>query len=318
MKNYWLKIIGSALGIFAVGMALIIAFRGVKTKVTSALNSSDPIPIPLIGLVPFRLGSDKLGSVSRVEFLRSDPEHVSGVRVLVKLADSVGPDRLRACKLAIDNVDNLDERTSFRCQAPEAALEGLEPFGVVVIKGSLDSFPLLLPGKAVTELRQTSIRLDHGGLHVNGPHDPVAEALAERSDSLREALSDRIEARSDSVDELKDLATALEDSATSLGASPRRRVQASADSVRGVMRLMVDRMKADEARQHALEGMSGLTPGQIDSLSHLGDLIGDSLQRSLARELQRTQVEIERVQRSQARVEAVAPPAPPVRPARPR
>jgi hypothetical protein len=265
MRYYWLKIIGRALGIFAVGMALILAFRSVKTKVTTALNSSDPIPIPLIGLVPFRLGNDKLGSVNRVEFLRSDPEHVSGVRVVVKLADSVRPDRLRACKLAIDDVDHLDERTSFRCQAPEAALEGLEPFGVIVIKGGSDSFPLLLPGKAVTELRQTSIRLDHSGLHVEGPHDPVAETLAQRSDSLREALGNRIEARSDSVDELKDQAATLEDSATGLGASARRRVQGSADSVRGVMRLMVDRMKADEARQ---KGDDAPRPPPLASREH--------------------------------------------------
>ena len=66
MRNYWLKILLSALGIFAIGMVLITGFRGLKTKVTTTLNSSDPIPIPLIGLIPFRIDSNKLGSVSRV------------------------------------------------------------------------------------------------------------------------------------------------------------------------------------------------------------------------------------------------------------
>jgi hypothetical protein len=317
MRNYWLKIIARALGIFAIGMVAILGFRGAKSKVTSALNSSDPIKIPLIGLVPFRVGNDRLGSVSKVEFLRSDPEHVSGVRVLVKLADSIGADRLRACQLAIDNVDNLDERTSFRCQSPETALAGLEPFGVIVIKGGQDSFPLLLPGKTVSDLRQTTIHLDHNGLHVDGPRDMVAEGLSQRRDSIRDALNDRIEARSDSVDELKDQASSLEDSATSLGAQARRLVQARADSVRTVMRLMVDRMKADEARQKALEKMGGLTPAEIDSLAHLGGRISDSVQRSLARELQRAQVEIQSAHGADIRVEVTAPPVEPSKPPKP-
>ena len=87
MRNYWLKIVFGALGIFAVGMVLVSGFRHLKVSVNQAINSSDPIQIPLIGLIPFRLDDQKLGSLSLVEFLRSDPEHVSGVRVVVKLAE---------------------------------------------------------------------------------------------------------------------------------------------------------------------------------------------------------------------------------------
>jgi hypothetical protein len=314
MRTYWIKIIASAVGIFAVGMVLFTGFRSLKTKVTSAIDSSDPIPIPLIGLVPFRLDSAKLGSIRTVEFLRSDPEHVSGVRVVIKLADSVSPDRLHACQLALDDVDNIDEKTTFRCQSPDSSQGELMPFGVVIVRGVGDSFPLLLPSRTVNQLRQTSIRLDHNGLHVDSPGDAMAVEMQARRDSLREALDDRIGALSDSVDELKDQATELEDSATSLGAVKRREVQHRADSVRTVMRAMVDRMKGDEAKLKAFDDLQGLSPAEIDSLSNLGSLISDSVRRVVARELQRAQVEVER---SRGRTEVV-PPAPPVRPVKPR
>jgi hypothetical protein len=316
MKNYWLRIFGSAFGIFVVGMLLITGFRSLRTKVTTALNSSDPIPIPLIGLVPFRLDSAKLGSLSRVEFLRADPQHISGVRVLVKLADSVAPERVSVCQVALDDVDNINEKTTFRCQAQGEVPPGLEPFGQVVIAGSGDSFPLLLPSKAVRELRETSIRLDHKGLHVNGPHNEVADAMAERTDSIRDAIGDRIDARSDSVDALKDQASSLEDSATSLGVAARRRVQRRADSVRVVMRAMVDRMKADEARKKALDRFAGLTPGQLDSLTRMGSRLHDSIMQAVASDLQKAHVEVERA-RSEVQVEAT-PPAPPAPSAKPR
>ena len=108
MRNYWIKIVIGAVGVFAVGMLLVTGFRTVKSKVTTAINSNDPIPIPLIGLIPFRVDSAKLGSVSKVEFLRSDPEHVSGVRVVVRLADSIDAGRLHDCVLALQSVENIN------------------------------------------------------------------------------------------------------------------------------------------------------------------------------------------------------------------
>jgi hypothetical protein len=316
MRNYWLKIIAASIGIFAVGMLLIGGFRSLKSKVTHTLDSSDPIPIPLIGLIPFRLDDAKLGSVSRVEFLRSDPEHISGVRVVVKLADSVTPDRLRACELAIDDVE-INDRTTFRCQVPADSGRGqLEPFGVVAIRGTGDTFPLLLPTRTVNDLRQTTIRFDKNGLHIEGPQNQAAAAREARRDSIREALDSRIDALSDSIDALKDQASELEDSSTSLGAAQRRQVQHSADSVRSLMRAMVDRMKLNEAKMKALDSMSGLSPAQIDSLSKLGSRIEDSVRLVVARELQRAHVEVERARAQTTRVEG--PPTAPPPPAKPR
>jgi hypothetical protein len=314
MRNYWLKIVLSAFGIFAVGMAVITGFRSLKTKVTTTLQSSDPIPIPLIGLVPFRLDSAKLGSISRVEFLRKDPEHVAGVRVVVKLADSLAIDRLRSCEIALDDADNIDERTTFRCSAPGAAGAALERFGFIALNGGSDSFPLLLPLKAAAELRQTTIRMDESGLHIGG-HRTAAKVAEARIDSVRESLSDRISALTDSVEELKDLAATLEDSATALGAAPRRRVQRSADSVRTVMRAIVDRVKSDETRLKALDEGPGPSPEQIDSFSRMGKMIGDSVRGVVQRESRAAQAEA-RGRTAAPQVEA-APPAPPA-PGKPR
>lgn len=318
MRNYWLRIVAGAAGIFAVGMLLITGFRSVKSKVTSTLDSSDPIPIPLAGLIPFRLDEDRLGSLNRVELLRADPEHVSGVRVLVKLADSADLNRLRSCQLVVDNVDQMGNKTRFRCLAPGGDMAGLEPFGTVVVKGSGETFPLLLPGKAVAELRGTTFRLDGHGLHIEGPGDLVGAAMAARTDSLREALDDGISARSDSADVLRGRAEALEDSSNTLPARDRRRVQRSADSVRTIMRAMVDRLKADEARREAFGEVVGLSPGEIDSLAQLGPRIADSVRLAVARELRQVRAELRRVQEQQTRVEAPTPPAPPTPAANPR
>jgi hypothetical protein len=294
MRNYWLKIFAGAFGIFAVGMLVITGFRSVKTKVTTTLNSTDPIPIPLIGLVPFRVDNDKLGSLSRVELLRSDPEHLSGVRVVVRLADSISPDRLRQCVLIVDDVNNVDERTTFRCQPQGLPPSGVEPFGTVVLKGLPDTFPLLLPAAAVAELRRTVIKLDHQGLHVTTPPDPARVRYEERIQGMTDSLEARIEARSDSVDTLRDLADELEDSSATLAGAPRRAVQRSADSVRTRMRQVQDRLQLDETRLDALRQVGHFSPTEVDSLATLGQQIADSVRRSVARELQGVQSESRR------------------------
>lgn len=319
MRNYWIKIAATAFGIFAVGMLLITAFRSVKSKVTTTLNSSDPIPIPLIGLIPFRVDSAKLGSVSRVEFLRSDPEHVSGVRVLVKLADSIGEDRLRNCTLALQSVENIDEKTTFRCQSAGADLGTLQPFGTVVVRrhsGMSDTLALLLPGKVVGEMQGTRIRINGHGIQISSPSDPLGDAIEARTDSMHDLLDSRIDARSDSVDELKDLASELEDSAAGLTTGARRQVQHSGDSVRAVMRAMADRMEADRAHMSALEHVRGLSDSERDSLAQLGPHIGDSVQSQVARELAKMRADLK--QALPAAVEAPATPkavpAPPAAP----
>lgn len=321
MRNYWIKIAAGAFGIFAVGMIVITGFRSMKSRVTSTLNSSDPIPIPLIGLIPFRVDSARLGSVSKVEFLRSDPEHVSGVRVLVRLADSITADRLQHCVLALQSLDNINDKTTFSCQDAAADRGSLESFGTVVVRrqGGTDTLNLLLPGKAVADLRGTTIRINGHGIEVNGPHDRVAEAFESRTDSMHELLDSRIDARSDSVDELKELASSLEDSAADLSAPSRRQVQHSADSVRTAMRAMIDRMQADQARMQALEHVVQLSISERDSLANLGPHIRDSVMADVARQLVRARAEIEQANGTAATAVGgpEGPNIPPPRPPKP-
>lgn len=318
MRNYWIKIAASALGIFAVGMLAITGFRSVKRTVTRTLDSSDPIPIPVVGLVPFRVDNDKLGSISRVEFQRSDPQHVSGVRVLVKLADSVRAERLGNCQLALNDVDNIGDHTTFRCEATTGPVAGLEPFGFLTIKNSADSFPLLLPARVVAELRSTRIKIGRHNIQVKGPEEVVQEAFNAHTDSVRTVLEALVEARGDSVDSLKDIAAELEDSSANAPAASRRQLQRSADSVRSRMRAMLDRLKADEARLNALEEVTGLSAAERDSLAAaLGGSISDSVNRIVARELQQARVQIERAQqeaRKRSTAVEVEPPTPPARP----
>src|SRR5690242_14012406 len=145
MRGYWIKIGLKAFAIFVVGMILVTGFRKAKGSINHAINSSDPIPIPVMGVVPFNLDNQKLGSVNRVEFLRSDPEHISGVRVVVKLANGTSTDVLSRCQLLLDDVEHINDRTTFKCTPDGSTAGGLEPFGVVAIKNSSDTFPLLLP-----------------------------------------------------------------------------------------------------------------------------------------------------------------------------
>lgn len=293
MSGYWIKIVAKALGIFLVGMLLVTVVRRVKGSVNHAINSSDPIPIPLIGLIPFRLDNDKLGSVSRVEFLRSDPEHVSGVRVVIKLADSVAPGSLGRCQIALDDVDHINDQTSFRCAKAGASLAGLEPFGVVAIKNSSDTFPLLLPAGAIAKLRATSFSFKHGKLDISGPPAAI-DLVGLRTDSLSAEIAAQIEMQSDSIDTLKDLSSELEDSASEAPRDQRRALQRNADLVRGRMRLMVDLMKTNESRLHSLEKLSQLRGMRNDWKPVDGAHVADSVQEFVNAELQRVQAELER------------------------
>jgi hypothetical protein len=293
MSGYWIKIALKAFAIFAIGMIIITGFRSAKGKVQHALESNDPIPIPVIGLVPFKIDNSKMGSVSRVEFLRSDPEHISGVRVLVKLADSISPDRLRSCQIALDDVERINDQTTFRCAESGDATAGLAPFGVVTLKNSSDSFPLLLPAHAIDRLRETSFSVRNGKVKIESP--PTSrEMMVSRVDSMHSEIESLIDAQSDSIDNLKDLSSDLEDSAAEAPRDKRRAIQKSADSVRAVMRNLVDRMKANEGRMHALEKITQMQEMQRDWKPVDGVTIADSVQQFVNAELAKVQQELAR------------------------
>ncbi len=66
-----------------------------------------PITIPL-AFIPFKVDGKDLGTLSRLQILRSSPKQVEAVNFRVKLADSIGDERLSQCILvAGDNGMNF-------------------------------------------------------------------------------------------------------------------------------------------------------------------------------------------------------------------
>jgi len=221
MRNYWLKIAFGSIGVFLVGLLVVTIGRQAKHTVVSTLESTDPISLP-IPFVDFKLDGRKMGEVSRVVLLRTEPSHIASVTVVLKMADSLRPD-LQHCILTVDNVDRLNDNSTFRCQtSSDTAGLTLLPFGRVAFKGgSTDTFPLLLPAKAVADIQRISFRLNEHGVQISNDADSIQavnDSIQEFRDSVREAIHDSLSAamerRSDSLETATDkLADSLTEAA---------------------------------------------------------------------------------------------------------
>ena len=189
----WLRITLGALAVFAVGTAVVRLGRQAKDSVSRTLQSDAPLPIPLAGLIPFRVDGSELGSLRRLEFLRSSPSEISGMRVLVGLnADSAGGAHLANCRIGLRSIDNIDEKTSFVCFSPDSvAPEGLESFGFVFLGQNGDSVPLYLPRDAVAELRDARLHFGSHGIRVGHAGDSVRVEV--KTDSIRAIVAKELE-----------------------------------------------------------------------------------------------------------------------------
>ena len=152
MTKYWLKIALGALLIFVVGYSIYrVGERGV-TKVTSIVGTADPISIPL-RFAGFSLDHERLGRIDRLTFLRSAPNSVSSVEVVIQLDDSAAASRLAHCFLRLDDPHNIDDKSTFLCAtAADTMGTTLKPFGRVLIKGTTVEMPLLVPTDIIKEL----------------------------------------------------------------------------------------------------------------------------------------------------------------------
>ena len=193
MRSIWLRITLGALAVFAVGTTVVHLGRKAKMTVTRTLHSDTPLPIPLAGLVPFRVDGREMGSLRRLEFLRSSPSEISGMRVIVQLhTDSAGGAHLANCRIGLRSIDNIDERTSFACLSPDSlAPEGLESFGFVFLGQDGDSVPLYLPKDAVAELRDA--RLDFGSHGIRVGHAGDSVRVDVKMDSIRQVVAKELE-----------------------------------------------------------------------------------------------------------------------------
>ena len=154
MTRYWLKITLGALLIFAIGMAINFGVRkGVRT-VHTVVETADPITIP-VRFAPFRVDGLQLGKLRELKLLRTTPKQISSAEVTVRLDSAAYADRLATCALRIDDLEKIDERTTFVCVTTDnpGMAGAFEPFGEVRVEGTDLVLPLLLPAAAVRELR---------------------------------------------------------------------------------------------------------------------------------------------------------------------
>lgn len=208
MRKYWFKIVFGALGIFAIGMVIVTAIRKATNQVRVISETSDPIDIPFpFGIVPFRLDGNRLGTVEHLTLLRDSPQGISNIRVRVKLADSVESSLLANCLLVVNDVEHLDNRTSFLCQDPDTAGKGLVPYGEVELEGSGTIFPLLLPQRAVEDLRS-----EHASDELEARIDSISEAAEAMADSLGNVADSITEANMEMADSIREAAQEKADS----------------------------------------------------------------------------------------------------------
>ncbi|MEO8294747.1 MAG: hypothetical protein ABI613_04455 [Gemmatimonadota bacterium] len=220
MKSYWFKIVLGALVIFIVGMLVVTATRKARNQVHLVSDTSEPINIPIpFGLVPFKLNGNRLGSVQRLTLLRDTPKGVSGIRVIVKLADPVSADQLKDCFLVVDDVQHINGRTTFRCQNADTAGMNLVRYGEVSLEGSDVAFPLLLPQSEIENLRS-----EDAGDQIESNVDSVTSAAEALADSIHEINTTRADsirdAAMETVDSIREAARELADSVRQLKTLP--------------------------------------------------------------------------------------------------
>jgi hypothetical protein len=157
MKNVWLRIGLGAGAIALIGIILVQVVKAGKDRVVSFVEGDADISIPLLGVVPFQLGGERLGELRRVTLLRDAPHHLSGVNFVARIGDSATIDPLKDCGyLTLEGyqaaqagaeVDiKFNENTRFKCLSDSS---GFASFGTVEVRHQ--------QGKEETTLRRTLI-----------------------------------------------------------------------------------------------------------------------------------------------------------------
>lgn len=192
MRNYWLKILMGALGIFAVGMIGVSLVRSGIAKVNRVVVGDGPISIPL-GLIPFVLEGERLGNLDRVTLHRESPSRVTEVELEVNLTDSLLAQGLAGCRLAAnlegDNTDrgvNIrvghDNHGAFQCVRADTTPANLVDYGVAIFRPGDVEVPLLLPADVVTELQSLDFAVDSARAAAG---DSVPELAVPNADSIK-------------------------------------------------------------------------------------------------------------------------------------
>ena len=193
MKWYWVRIAFGAIAVFAVGYAGVSAFRGARSGVEHVVRSSADVSLPL-PFLPFVFEGNEVGKLRRLVLHRSDPKHLSGIDLSIRVADPAAIARLGAsCHLTVDNPRHIDNHTTFQCVPFDSAMER---FGEVTVFakdaegdwGEALMLPLVLPRSVVANLEGEEVAESVVGAE--------ADEIQKLADSIR-AVSLRIPGASD-------------------------------------------------------------------------------------------------------------------------
>ena len=235
MRNYWLKILLGALGVFIVGMIGVTLVRSGIAKVNSVVESDEPITIPL-GVVPFVLAGERLGNLDYVTLYREAPNRVESVELAVELSDTLLAHGLAGCRLVADiegdggdsGVDirvgrGRDHSKAFRCLAGDSTPADLAEFGVAIFEPGEVEVPLLLPVDVVAELQN----LDFGG-HPGMEGDSLEISVPD-ADSIAAEVERRLDSAEIRRERGGSRAAAVRRFADSIRAEARKRLAEDAD-----------------------------------------------------------------------------------------
>jgi len=193
MQRYWARIAVGALAVFVIGMVCISLVRSGISRFEALARSDRPIGIPL-ALLPFRLAGDELGTVRRLELLRSSPREVSGIRLTVRLQDSSEAATLRDCAITLRAPQVFGGREGFACSSPaDSAAEHLERIGEIVVEPGGLVRALLVPGAHAAKWRAdlydtAAARAELEALKAERLADSSARAVVIRADSTRAVI----------------------------------------------------------------------------------------------------------------------------------
>jgi hypothetical protein len=194
MRNYWLRIALGAIAIFGVGMLIWSGVREGKRHVTEVVHSAEPITVPL-AFVPFTVDGRALGSLRRVQMVRSAPDRVQAINFRVKLADSIADSRFADCVLVVGGtLENVNREQMFSCAtSADTAGRALEKVGEIETQRGTTLVLLGEPGTLA------SIDLDFANHEGSDSLTEAAIAQAESLVTEQGAMSDSLQRAIDSA-----------------------------------------------------------------------------------------------------------------------
>jgi hypothetical protein len=190
MRNYWLRIFLGAFAIFAIGMIGVTLIRSGVDRVHSVVEGTGPIEIPL-RFLPFTMDGERLGTLERVIFYRTDSRRVRAVEVQIDLGDSLLARGLSGCRLAANleggpeggvNIKaSRDSRHAFSCLQGDSVPETMVEFGEAVFQPGDVRVPLFLQRELVAELEEGFGGDSGTAVTING--DSIASEVQREVDS---------------------------------------------------------------------------------------------------------------------------------------